>query len=104
MYLPSDVDWATLAEVVDADGKADVIPEWLTEDLAVGMYRDMVTMRVFDRRSTAAQRQGRLGTFAIAEGHEAVQIGTASALGPDDFIYPGRATEDGSFILEGSAQ
>jgi TPP-dependent pyruvate/acetoin dehydrogenase alpha subunit len=50
---------------------------------------DVPSFRIFDRRSTAAQRQGRLGTFAIAEGHEAVQIGSAYALRPTDFVYPG---------------
>jgi 2-oxoisovalerate dehydrogenase E1 component len=89
MFLPSDVDWDVLEEFVDAYGVADTVPDWLDEELAVSMYKDMVMMRVFDRRSTAAQRQGRLGTFAIAEGHEAVQIGTAAALGDNDFVYPG---------------
>ncbi len=89
MYLPADVAWSELAEIVDSNGAAEAIPEWLTRDLAVSLYRDMVSMRVFDRRATAAQRQGRLGTYAIAEGHEAVQIGTARALSDGDFIYPG---------------
>lgn len=89
MYLPDDVDWGDLSEFVDRNGNAISVPEWLTPDRAVAMYRDMVTMRVFDRRATTAQRQGRLGTFAVAEGHEAVQIGTVSALAEGDFIYPG---------------
>ncbi len=89
MFLPSDVDWDALEEIVHPNGHASSVPEWLTKEVAVSMYTDMVAMRVFDRRSTAAQRQGRLGTFAIAEGHEAVQIGTAAALSPDDFVYPG---------------
>lgn len=89
MYLPSDVDWSRLSEFVDRNGNAPSVPEWLTPDLAVSMHRDMVTMRVFDRRATIAQRQGRLGTYAIGEGHEAIQIGTARALSDGDFIYPG---------------
>jgi 2-oxoisovalerate dehydrogenase E1 component len=55
----------------------------------VEMYRLMVLSRDFDRRAVAAQRQGRIGTYAMLEGHEAVQIGSALAFGPDDFIYPG---------------
>jgi 2-oxoisovalerate dehydrogenase E1 component len=55
----------------------------------VEMYRLMVISRDFDRRAVAAQRQGRIGTYAMLEGHEAVQIGSAMAFGPDDFIYPG---------------
>jgi len=52
------------------------------------MYRLMALSRFFDRRALAAQRQGRLGTYAMLEGHEAVQVGSALAFGPDDFIYP----------------
>jgi len=89
MYLPEQVDWSTLEEWIDRDGRAESLPEWLDKDLGVSLYEDMVRMRIFDRRATAAQRQGRLGTYAIAEGHEAVQIGTARALAEHDFIYPG---------------
>jgi len=88
-YLPQDVDWDGLDEIIDASGSAGATPDWFDRDIAVSLYKDMVRMRVFDRRATAAQRQGRLGTYAIAEGHEAVQIGTARALADHDFIYPG---------------
>ena len=89
MYLPESVDWTSLREWIDRDGHADELPEWLDRELAVSLYEDMIRMRIFDRRATAAQRQGRLGTYAIAEGHEAVQIGTARALAEQDFVYPG---------------
>ncbi|KKL11785.1 hypothetical protein LCGC14_2542310, partial [marine sediment metagenome] len=61
----------------------------VSEDELVTMYTHMINTRVFDRRATAAQRQGRLGTFAILEGHEAIQVGSAMAMRPDDFAYPG---------------
>ena len=52
------------------------------------MYRNMVLARELDRRMLALQRQGRLGTYAMLEGQEAVQIGSALALAPDDFVFP----------------
>ncbi|MDX2342396.1 MAG: pyruvate dehydrogenase (acetyl-transferring) E1 component subunit alpha [Acidimicrobiia bacterium] len=61
----------------------------LDEKELVEMYRLMVMSRDLDRRAVMAQRQGRLGTFAMLEGHEAVQIGSALAFGENDFIYPG---------------
>lgn len=61
----------------------------LDEKELIEMYRLMVVSRDFDRRAVAAQRQGRVGTYALLEGHEAVQIGSALAFGPNDFIYPG---------------
>ena len=89
MKRPLDIDWGQLTEIVDIDGHLVADAPWLTEDLAVAMYTDMVRTRVFDQRATAAQRQGRLGTYAVAEGHEAIQIGSAHALRPNDFVYPG---------------
>lgn len=89
MRKPSDVAWDELYEVVDKAGNIASGTDWVTEELSLGIYRDMVATRVFDRRATAAQRQGRLGTYAIAEGHEAIQVGSARALRPNDFVYPG---------------
>ncbi len=89
MRRPESVDWSGLYEVVDRNGELTADTDWVTRELAVGLYRDMVAARVFDQRATAAQRQGRLGTYAIAEGHEAVQVGSARALRDGDFVYPG---------------
>ena len=100
MRSPATIDWENLLEIVDLDGRASDIPEWLTQDLATAMYRDMVRARVFDRLATSAQRQGRIGTYAIAEGHEAIQVGSAHAMRPDDFVYPGYR-EHGVQIAQG---
>ncbi len=89
MRRPQDVQWDQLLEIVDAEGNLVGEAPWLTKELALDLYRDMVRTRIFDRRATTAQRQGRLGTYAIAEGHEAIQVGSAYALRDDDFIYPG---------------
>lgn len=58
-------------------------PDQLTE-----MYRLLLLARHFDRRMLALQRQGRIGTFPMLEGQEAVQIGSAMAMAPHDFVYP----------------
>ncbi|MCL1595224.1 MAG: thiamine pyrophosphate-dependent enzyme [Actinomycetia bacterium] len=100
MKAPSDVDWDNLHELVDINGGIADMPSWLTRDLAVAMYTDMVGTRTFDRKATIAQRQGRIGTYAIAEGHEAIQIGSAHALRPGDFVYPGYR-EHGVQIVRG---
>lgn len=89
MRRPEDVKWDQLTEVVALDGSPSSDDGWIDQDLALAMYADMVRARIFDRRATQAQRQGRLGTYAIAEGHEAIQVGSAHALRADDFAYPG---------------
>ncbi len=64
------------------------------------MYRLMVLARAFDRRMMALQRQGRIGTYAPLEGQEAVQIGSAMALAPQDFFFPSYR-EHGTLLARG---
>ena len=54
----------------------------------VPLYRTMVLTRVFDEKAIALQRTGRLGTYASALGEEAVGVGVASAMQPDDVLLP----------------
>src|SRR5882757_6968616 len=44
--------------------------------LLVALYRAMVLVRIFDRKAVALQRTGRLGTYAVSLGQEAVSVGT----------------------------
>lgn len=50
------------------------------------LFAAMVTARVYDRKGSALQRQGRLATYAQFEGQEAAQIGSVAALRPDDWL------------------
>ncbi|MFQ5966221.1 MAG: pyruvate dehydrogenase (acetyl-transferring) E1 component subunit alpha [Acidimicrobiia bacterium] len=75
-------------QIIDPQGdvvgpEPDLSPKELIE-----LYRLMVLSRHFDRRALALQRQGRLGTYAMLEGQEAAQVGSAYATAPQDFIYP----------------
>ena len=54
----------------------------------IELYRLMVFSRQFDRKAVSLQRQGRIGTYPMLEGYEAAPIGSASALGPEDWVYP----------------
>ena len=86
---PVWLETAELERVIDKDGNVVGELPLLADDDLVRFYEEMLLTRVFDRRATAAQRQGRLGTYAILEGHEAIQIGSAAAMRPHDFVYPG---------------
>jgi len=77
-----------LRQVVAPDGSLVGEAPRLSDKELLELYRLMVVTRQIDRRATAAQRQGRLGTYAMSEGHEAVHIGSALAFAPNDFIYP----------------
>jgi pyruvate dehydrogenase E1 component alpha subunit len=71
--------------LINPDGTVrDRLP--ITLDEMKAMYADMVEARIFDDKSIALQRQGRLATYAPFRGQEAAQIGAALALRKDDWV------------------
>ena len=60
----------------------------LDESGLVSLYRDMALLRTYDERSLVYHRQGRIGTYAIFWGHEAMQVGAVRALADEDWIFP----------------
>ena len=71
--------------LLNPDGSVrDRLPITLEEMKA--LYADMVEARMYDTKSIAMQRQGRLATYAPFRGQEAAQIGTAAALAEGDWV------------------
>jgi 2-oxoisovalerate dehydrogenase E1 component alpha subunit len=56
--------------------------------LIVSLYRAMVLARAFDLKAVSLQRTGRLGTYAVALGQEAVSVGIGSAMRTEDVLLP----------------
>jgi 2-oxoisovalerate dehydrogenase E1 component alpha subunit len=56
--------------------------------LLIALYRAMVLARAFDLKAVSLQRTGRLGTYAVALGQEAVAAGVASAMRTEDVLLP----------------
>src|SRR5215218_9677767 len=84
--LPAERD---LRRVIgDGDGVPDGEVEGLDEQSLLDLYRQLVLLRTYDERSVVFHRQGRIGTYAIFWGHEAMQVGSAYALEDDDWIFP----------------
>src|SRR5690554_1092848 len=77
-----------MLEVIDAEGNLVGDDPGLPPELYRELYRKMVLARTLDRRMLALQRQGRVGTYPMLEGQEAVQIGSALAFEERDFIFP----------------
>jgi pyruvate dehydrogenase E1 component alpha subunit len=73
-------------------GDGGALPDGEVEGLAeadlLSLYRDMVLLRTYDERSLVYHRQGRIGTYAIFWGHEAMQVGAVRALADQDWIFP----------------
>jgi pyruvate dehydrogenase E1 component alpha subunit len=72
-------DGATVADGVVAD---------LSDDALVELYRQLVLLRTYDERSVVYHSQGRIGTYALYWGHEAMQVGASFALDDVDWIFP----------------
>jgi pyruvate dehydrogenase E1 component alpha subunit/2-oxoisovalerate dehydrogenase E1 component alpha subunit len=89
-FQGSDEDKALgLFQLVDGSGEAN--PEdvsGISRELAVAIYRGMLSIRVVDRRMMALQRQGRIGFYGEALGQEAAVVGAAAAMNPNDWLVP----------------
>ena len=73
-------------------GDGDTVPDGTVAGLAdadlLELYRQLVLLRTYDERSLIYHRQGRIGTYAMFWGHEAMQVGAAYALDREDWIFP----------------
>lgn len=78
-------------QALDKDG--NVVNEALVPDLSdeelVELMTQMVWSRVLNERSTALNRQGRLGFFAPTAGQEASQLASHFAFEKEDVLLPG---------------
>jgi pyruvate dehydrogenase E1 component alpha subunit len=74
-------------QILAADGELTGEAPLAIDDVR-RLYRAMVAARLFDRKGTALQKQGRLATYAPFQGQEAAQIGSAAALRRDDWMVP----------------
>jgi 2-oxoisovalerate dehydrogenase E1 component alpha subunit len=65
------------------------LPSFVSDtNLLLSLYRGMVLTRTFDLKAVSLQRTGRLGTYAVSLGQEAVSVGIASAMRDEDVILP----------------
>ena len=87
-------DLDTVAQLLTPTGDRVSYPRldrWADElDAAAlrALYRDMAITRRLDGEGVALQRQGHLGLWAPAQGQEAIQVASAHACRPDDFLFP----------------
>ena len=90
-----------MLQILDENGIAneELMPKLSKEEM-LKMYALMVLARVFDETAYQLQREGRLLTYAPLKGQEAAQIGTALALGKDDWMFPS-FRENGSYLVRG---
>ena len=84
--------------ILTEDGALDKAREPALDDATLGsMYRSMRLIRLLDERCMNLQRQGRIAFFGTTTGEEAAVIGSAVALGREDWIFP--ALRQGGALL-----
>src|SRR5258708_25766009 len=54
----------------------------------LALYRGMVLTRAFDLKAVSLQRTGRLATYALSLGQDAVSVGVASAMRAHAVLRP----------------
>ncbi|MBU8878657.1 pyruvate dehydrogenase (acetyl-transferring) E1 component subunit alpha [Bacillus sp. FJAT-29790] len=79
-----------IQQIMDSNGKivSSDYKEKVTAELVYHFLRQLIRIRMFDRKAISLQRQGRIGTYAPFEGQEAAQVGSALALNPEDWMFP----------------
>ena len=70
-------------------------------DTLISLYRGMVLTRAFDLKAVSLQRTGRLGTYAVSLGQEAVSVGVASAMREEDVVLPSYR-DNGTLLWRGT--
>lgn len=65
------------------------LPAWADDfNLLTRLYRQMVLTRLFDQKTVALQRTGRIGTFAPTLGQEAIGVAIGSLMQAEDVLVP----------------
>lgn len=85
--LPS----ATPLQLIDPDGRPGENPGELPlpePAILLELYRRMVLGRRFDRQATTLTKQGRLAVYPSSRGQDACQVGAATALRDQDWLFP----------------
>ncbi len=88
-------------QLIAPDGTAVGDPDvGLKADELRELLRLMILVRRIDDECVALQRQGELTVYPPLLGQEAAQVGSAFALGPEDFVFPS-FREFGAAIVRG---
>jgi pyruvate dehydrogenase E1 component alpha subunit len=85
---PAPAASAVRYQLLGEDGSAMDGPLGLPDAELLRLYEWMVRVRVLDARMLLLHRQGKVAFYVPSLGEEAAQIGTASALLPQDWVFP----------------
>lgn len=89
--------------ILDQEGKvvdkSAAAPD-ISDEEAIKLYKDMVTVSIMDIIMFDAQRQGRVSFYMVSAGEEGIAVGSASSLSPKDPVFA-QYREHGVFQYRG---
>ena len=77
-----------MSDAAQIDGAPERARAGLSAEELRNLLRWMILARRLDRECIALQRQGELTVYPGFEGQEAAQVGSVTALGAEDFVWP----------------
>ena len=90
-----------MLQILNPDGRLEEnLHPGLSDERIRELFQKVLFIRMLDRKALSLQRQGRMGTYAPVEGQEAGQVGSAFALGEEDWVFPS-FRETGVLYLRG---
>jgi len=90
-----------MLRILNPDGRLEEnLHSGLSDERIRELFQKVLFIRMLDRKALSLQRQGRMGTYAPVEGQEAGQVGSAFALGEEDWVFPS-FRETGVLYLRG---
>ncbi|MDV3205318.1 MAG: thiamine pyrophosphate-dependent enzyme [Weeping tea tree witches'-broom phytoplasma] len=84
------VDQKPIFQILDPEGNV-INPEFepkMSQAELLEIYKVMILSRITDTKAFQYQRQGRMLSYVLNTGHEACQVGAASALQDHDWVSP----------------
>ncbi|ETW00423.1 hypothetical protein H310_07057 [Aphanomyces invadans] len=87
---PKEKDVIPAYRILDQQGKlvpGGQVPEGLTEEVVVDLYKGMIRLNQMDNVFYDAQRQGRISFYMTAFGEEGTLFGSAAAIKPRDMVF-----------------
>lgn len=78
-----------LFQIVRPDGTSALgLDPFLSSEMLLGMYREMLKIRLIDERMLGKQRQGKVGFFGTITGQEATPVAAGFATEKSDWVFP----------------
>ncbi len=76
------------ANMITAETAIRYNREGLTDEDLIGLYKALVKPRIIEEKMLVLLRQGKLAKWFSGIGQEAISVGTAMALRPEEYILP----------------